>query len=248
MDELLTLADGRVVTTSKGSVTLVTQGVEVRKIDMNLRERFLNFLANPDIAFLLLSIGSLGIMIEFLSPGVIFPGVFGAIALVLSFVALGNMPFSWAGVGLIVFAMILFFAELQAPGIGVFGIGGAISFVLGAFLLFGGFGTPAISTPSFRVNLWVISTMTALLLGFLLFFFRMVVASRRAVTVSTAETVVGRVGFVTSDLAPTGTVQVASEIWSAVSDSGEVIRVGEEVMVLEIEGLTLKVFRVPKNK
>ena len=76
----------------------------------------------------------------------------------------------------------------------------------------------------------------------------MVVASRRGVTVSTAEIVVGRVGVVMSDLAPTGTVQIANELWSAVSHSRKLIRVGEEVVVLEIKGLILKVFRVPKKK
>ena len=241
LDDLVSQLDGRSATTPSGTVVLHTKDLPLRRIEMNLLERFLSIIANPDIAFLLLSIGGLGIMIEFLSPGAIFPGVFGAIALIMAFVALGNLSFNWAGLGLLGFSLLLFFMELQAPGIGVFGVGGVISFVLGAFLLFGGFGSPAIPTPSFRVNLWLIGIVTALLLGFLLLFFRMVLASRRTVTVPTAETVVGQVGVVTSDLAPTGTVQLGSELWTAVADDDKVIKSGEKVKVVALEGLTLTV-------
>ncbi len=241
LDDLVSLLDGRSVTTPSGTLTLHTKGLPLRTIDMNLLERFLSIIANPDIALLLLSIGSLGIMIEFLSPGAIFPGVFGAIALVMAFVALGNLPFNWAGLGLILFAMLLLFLELQDPGIGIFGVGGVISFALGAFLLFGGFGTPAIPTPSFRVSMWLIAVLAALLLGFVLSFFRLVYASRYRKGISTAETVVGQVGIAASDLAPTGTVQLASELWTAVADDDKVIKSGEKVKVVGLEGLTLRV-------
>lgn len=243
MTELLSLIDGRSVTTTKGSVTLATRDVELRDIDVNLRERFLNFLANPNIAFLLLSLGSLGVLMEFLHPGAIFPGVLGAIFLILAFVALGNMPFNWAGVALMGLAMILFFFELQAPGIGFLGVGGAISFLLGAFLLFANFGPPSPTMPSIRVSLWVILGVAASLLAFFLFFLRAIVVSRRTALPSESQKLLGQTGVVKTALTPSGTVQMASELWSAVAESGEALGEGEEVKVVAVEGITLRVVR-----
>ena len=180
---------------------------------------------------------------EVLSPGLLVPGIIGVIALALAFVAVGNLPVNWAGVGLIALAMVLFYLEMQAPGIGVFGISGAIAFVLGAFLLFGRFSAPAIPTPSFRVSLWMIATMSALLFGSLILLFTTALQARRARYVSPAVGLVGQTGMVTTALDPTGQVRVAGEMWTAVSDSGEAIAEGEEAIVLDVEGLTLKVFR-----
>ena len=247
IDDLLAQLDGRLVDLTGGEVVLETEGLSLRGIERNLLERFLGFVANPDIAFLLLSIGSLGILVEFLNPGLIVPGVGGAIALALALVAVGNLPVNWAGLGLIGIAMVLFFAELQAPGIGVFGIGGAVCFILGAFLLFGGFSPPAIPTPSFRVSLWTIGVTSAVLVGSMLLMNRIVMQSRRARYPSASEALIGSTGVTTTPLDPRGTIQVASERWSAVSDSGEPIPEGEEVIVLEVEGLTLKVFKASKG-
>ena len=247
IEDLLGKLDGRLIELPDGEVVLKTEGLSVRGIERNLLERFLGFVANPDIAFLLLSIGGIGILVEFLNPGLIVPGVGGAIALALALVAVGNLPVNWAGVGLIGIAMVLFFAELQAPGIGVFGIGGAVCFILGAFLLFGGFSPPAISTPSFRVSLWTIGVTSAVVVGSMLLMYRTVMQSREARYPSASEALIGRTGVTATPLDPRGTIQVASERWSAVSDSGEPIPEGEEVIVLDVEGLTLKVFRAPKT-
>ena len=243
VEELLARLDGMTVTLKDGEVVLETEGLEVREISQTPVERFLGFLANPDIAFLLLSLGSIGILVEFLNPGMVTPGVGGVIALALAFVALGNLPVNWVGVGLIALAMLLFFLETQAPGIGVFGIGGAISFILGAFLLFGGFSSPPIPSASFRVSFWLIGTVSGILFLYLVFLFRFVLQGRRARYSTGPQSLVGRMGTVTTPLDPRGTVQVASELWSAVSNSGEPIPQGEEVVVSDIDGLTLKVFK-----
>jgi membrane-bound serine protease (ClpP class) len=138
--------------------------------------------------------------------------------------------------------MLLFFLELQAPGIGIFGVAGVISFFLGAFLLFGGFSTPPIPTPSFRISLWLISTVTALLAAILIFFLRTIIVSRHAVPISTTKPLIGSVGVVSSDLAPKGMVQMESEVWSAVPEKeDETIKAGTRVKVVSLEGLTLKV-------
>ena len=245
MQDLLAQLDGRRVELADGEVVLDTEGLELLDIDRTPVERFLGFLANPDVAFLLVTLGGLGILVEFLSPGLMGPGIVGVIALVLGFVALGSLPVNWVGVALMGLAMVLFYLEFQAPGVGVFGVTGAVSFVLGAFLLFGGFSfsPPAISTPSFRVNIWLIIGITAAVFGFLMFVVRDMAAARTSGTTdATAPTsVVGQAAVVRTELAPRGSVEIAGEHWSAVSDSGETIAKGSEATVVGVEGLVLKV-------
>ena len=244
LTDLLTQLDGRQVQLHSGGTVLQTEGLEIRPIERTALERFLGFLANPDIAFLLVSLGSLGIFIELLAPGLVAPGIVGGILLALGFVALGNLPVNWVGVALLLFSMVLFFAEMQAPGVGLFGVAGAVSFVLGAFFLFGEFSPPPIETPSFQVNIWLIAGTAAGLVGVLVFLVRDLAAARKAASAGQSQaSAVGQIGQTTTVLSPHGTVQVAGELWSAVSDSGQEIREGEEVMVLEEEGLTLKVFQ-----
>ena len=242
MDDLLAKLDGRVVKIKDREAVLETEGVAVKEIKRTPVERFLGILADPNIAFLLLTIGGIGLVVEVLSPGLLGPGIIGVIALALAFVALGNLPVNWVGVGLIALAMALFVLEIQAPGIGIFGVGGGISFVLGAFLLFGGFSPPAIPTLSFRVSYWMIGAVSAILFGFMIILFRTVLQGRGAVYTSPSKDVVGQVGVTRTPLDPQGTVKVAGETWSAVSVSGETIGEGQRVVVGEIEGLTLKVY------
>jgi membrane-bound serine protease (ClpP class) len=242
LDDLFSKIDGRTVAVGDGDVVLDTRDLDVREIDRTPVERFLGLIANPNIAFLLLSLGGLGIMVELWSPGLIGPGVIGVILLALAFVVMGVLPVNWIGAGLIGLALVLFFLESQAAGIGIFGIGGAVSFVLGAFLLFGGFGGPAIPTPNYRVSIWLLSTVSVLLFAFLAMFFRTVIVARRAVYVSPSRDLVGLIGTATTALEPRGSVRVAGETWSAVSDSGRPIPEGDEVVVMDTEGLTLKVF------
>ena len=243
VEELLGKLDGMAVELAAGEVVLKTQDLALRIINRNPVERFLGFLADPNVAFLLLSLGGMGILIEFLSPGLIFPGVGGVIALALAFVAVGNLPVNWVGVGLIIFAIVLFFFEFQAPGIGIFGVGGAISFILGGFLLFGGLEAPAIPTPGIRVNIWLVGGAATLMFGLMTFLVREMRAARQTGSTgsTTAPTLVGQVAVASTDLAPRGTVRVAGEYWSAVSDSGEALREGAEVEIVDVEGLVVRV-------
>ncbi len=245
-DDLLAQLDGRTVELEGGeTVTLDTSGIELREISQNAVEQFLGVVARPDIAFLLLTLGGILIVIEMLNPGVIVPGTFGAIALALGLLGVANLPVNWVGVGLIGLAMFLFFLELQSPGLGIFIVGGAISFILGAFLIFGDFGAPSLpSAPSFGVSLWLIAVIAALLLGIVFLLLRAVRQARRTPEYHLGGgSLVGKVGVAATDLNPRGSVQIASELWSAASDTGEKIVKGEEVIVLEMEGLTLKVFK-----
>jgi membrane-bound serine protease (ClpP class) len=250
--DLLAKLDGRSVSVHGSQVVLQTASLEVQNIQPTALERFLGFIANPNVAFILLTIGGIGILIELFSPGLVGPGAVGVIALALAFLALWNLPVNWVGVGLIILAMALFYVETQAPGIGIFGVSGAISFVLGAFLLFGGItpGRPEIPQPSFRVSLWLIGIISIAMFGSLVLMFR---ASRQAKKVPTyvppsAVSLVNQIGTATTALSPRGTVRLAGETWSAISDDGETISRGEEVVVSEVEGLTLKVFKASEVK
>ena len=239
--ELLSQLDGRTVELSRGSVVLETEGLEIREIGRNPVERFLGIIADPNIAFLLISLGGLGLMVELWNPGLFVPGIAGVVALGLGFVALGNLPVNWVGAGLLALGIALFVAELQAPGIGVFGIGGAVCFVVGAFLLFGDTNPPGIEAPSVEVSIWVIAGVSILLAVSMVVLVRLAAESRHARHPTQMQTLVGQAGYASTALEPRGTVQVASELWSAVSDSGQSIEEGAEVIVVDMDGLKLKV-------
>ena len=241
VDELLAELDGRTIELSTGSVVLETEGLELREIDRSPVERFLGIIADPNIAFLLISLGGLGLVVELWNPGLIVPGTVGVVALGLGFVALGNLPLNWVGAALLALGLILFFAELQAPGLGVFGISGGVSFVLGAFLLFGDTNPPGVEAPSVEVSIWAIAGASILLAVSLVVLVRLAVESRRAHHPTQMQTLVGQAGYASTALEPRGTVQVASELWSAVSDSGQSIEEGAEVIIVDMDGLTLKV-------
>ena len=243
LPDLLEKMNGMEVTVAGTDVVLDTTGIAVSELQLTPLERFLGFLANPNVAFVLLTIGGIGILIELISPGLIVPGVVGIIALALAFTAIANLPVNWVGLGLILLAMLLFYLEAAAPGWGVFGISAAISFIVGAFLLFGGFGAPPIPEPSFRVNLWVIGVLGAFLAVSLALFLRENRKAKAAEGYPSQVSLVGEVGVVVTALDPRGTVRVRGESWSAASDSGESIQQGEQVIVSDVEGLTLKVFK-----
>ena len=243
LDDLLAQIDGLTVSLAEGEAVIETTDLEVRSIERTLVESFLSFLADPNVAFLLLSIGSLALFIEIISPGFLGPGVVGVVFLVLGFVSAGLLPVNWVGIGLLTLAMVLFYFEFEAPGVSFFGIAGTVCFVLGAFFLFGGFAPPPIERPSIRVDLRLIAAITLVMLGFLWFVLRDIAAARRSADpgIPEREMLVGQLAVATSDLSPKGTVHVGGEDWSAISDTGETIDEGTEVTVVEAEGLVVRV-------
>ena len=252
ISDLLARMDGMSVEVNGERRELATGGIGITQIQPTLVERFMDIIANPNIAFLLLTIGGICVLVEALSPGLLGPGAVGAIALALAFLAFGNLPVNWVGVGLIILAMGLFFAEAQAPGVSVFGISGAVGFLLGAFLLFGNFSfaptPPALpDAPSFRINILVIGAVSLLMFGSLLVTLKAVRDAKkvRAYTGAAANaSVMGQVGKTTSELDPMGSVQIGGERWTAESETGERIPVDEDVIVLDIRGLRLIVSRL----
>ena len=255
--ELLAALDGGTVTTVAGDQTLQLAGAEVREVKMQWRERFVDFISNPSIAFLLLSLGSLGLVIEMLTPGAIGPGVAGVICLGLGFLALGNLPFNWAGVAFILLAIVLAALEIFVSGFGALGIGAAVSLVIGGLLLFADFGGGRVTPPSFptvSVNRWVLIGVGGVLLsvaGYLAYEVIMSRTGRRrgggpgggsgSDGRSSHRTLIGQTGVVTSALQPRGVVALSDETWSSVSNDGLSIPAGHRVRVVAVDGLLLTV-------
>jgi membrane-bound serine protease (ClpP class) len=238
---LLVALDGRHVTVGGNEVTLQLAGAPIEERPMNWLQVATHGIVDPNIAYVLLSLGTIALVAEFWNPGAIIPGVTGAICLVLAFVAFGSLPVNYGGVALIVLAIIFFLLDIKVAGFGLT-IAGAVAFIVGSLLLFSPISPPAPAMPRLSVNLWLLVGMTA---AFVLFFVFVVTAGLRAqlrpkMMHATAPS--GAVGLAVSDLAPRGVVQVASEQWTASAVEGT-IRAGEDVEVVGSEGLRLKVRR-----
>ncbi len=244
--DLLRQIDGKTLETESGTRTLNTQGLVLRNMKMNFIEKFLFFLADPNVSFILLSLGGLGLVVELFNPGLITPGVVGVILLILAFLSFGNLPVNWAAVGFIILAGVLLTAEVFVAGFGVLGIAAIVSFVLGGLLLFSSFGAPSPTMPSIGVSLWLLGSIAGAftLLGF--WFLRTVVQSRRAerrIKRLPLSPLVGALGVATEDLSPRGAVHVLDEDWTAATEGDIFIERGERVKVLKVEGTVLTVAR-----
>lgn len=237
LDTLVTQLDGRQVTLLDGSVvTLNTQGASINHVEMKLIEDFLYAIADPNIAYLLLSLAMLGIMVEIFNPGLIFPGVVGAISLLLAFFSLGVLPVNWAGVLLIALAFGLFIGEVLTTTFGLFTMGGVISLVIGSLILFKG------GSPLFRVDPWLIAIVTTIIAAVFAFVINRAIRAHRKQASTGREELVGKRAIVKVVLDPEGTVFYKGERWTAVSDQGR-LEPGEEVIITSVDGLTLHVIK-----
>ncbi len=241
LDDLLAQVDGLEVETSAGTRTLDTLDIEPRRFGKNILESFLEVISDPNVSFILLTLGGLGLVIELFNPGLIAPGVVGTICLLLAFLAAGNLPVNWAGVVFVLLAVVLALIETQVLGFGILGVGSIISFVLGGLLLFSQFGDKSATLPEVSVNLWLLGGMAAILGLVLLYVVRTIYRSRMATPESTGPALLGASGVVAIDLAPRGRVRFGDETWTAVSQDGTVIPQGESVMVTKVDGLILTV-------
>jgi membrane-bound serine protease (ClpP class) len=235
---LLEAVDGREVQLVDRTVTLTTmEALEQDKIvhnNMNFAERFLNIISNPNIAFLLLSLGSIALFFAIINPDQIFPGVFGVIALIMAFFSLSVLPFNWAGLILIFLAFALFAAEIFVTSGGILGIGGVVALLLGGLLLT--WGNP----PEFQVNRWLVYGMAGAAGAFFLFVVTSIIRIRRQPVVTGINTLIGRRAVARSPLDPSGMVFIDGEYWTATLEDGSAEE-GEEVVVTAVEGLKLMV-------
>jgi membrane-bound serine protease (ClpP class) len=237
VDSLLRQSEGRTVTVNGQPVTLTGLADAPRVSNsMTLLERLLLVLSDPNIAFLLLSLGGLGLAIELIHPGIFFPGVFGVISLILAFFVLGTLPVNYAGVALVLLAFVLFAMEFYVGGIGALGIGGAISLIAGGLLL------TSTNNPDFQVSRWLVIPTGVVFGAFFLMFVAAVIRTRRMPALLGSLAMVGNRAIARSELNPDGWVFVEGERWKAVAEDGPVGR-GERVTITSVKGLTLTVRR-----
>lgn len=231
---VLRQADGRTLKVVGGqSVKLRTANAPLERRNMGAWDTFLHYLSNPNVAAVLVMLTFYGIIYELSNPGLIFPGVIGAISLILLLYSLSVIPFNAAGLAFIALAILLFGVELFTPTHGVLSVGGALSLFFGLMMLFG-------AAEGFRVSLWLVAIVTALTAGFFLFVVSLGVRALKNPYVSGREGVVGHIGEARTDLNPTGHVFVGGTLWTATSVSGPIAS-GESVDVIEMNGLRLKV-------
>ena len=242
--DLLAQAQGREVEVGNARVTLDFKGgvapqgrLRVVNLEMRLKHKVVNLLADPNIAYLLMMAGILGLYLEFSHPGLIFPGLAGGICLLLALTALQVLPINYTGLLLIFLGTGLLVAELFVPSFGILGVGGIVSLALGSLFLF---DTPESDVV---VDRSIILTVVACVSTVMLVVGSLAVRAWRQRPVSGAEGLVGEIGEVKARLAPRGKIWVHGEYWNAEGEAAQDVEVGEMVKVVGVEGMTLKVKR-----
>ena len=231
--ELFNKLEGRRMVRGGKEVVLKLAGAPVRTYQMGLRDRILNAISNPDVAYVLMLLGLLGLFFELSNPGVILPGVIGGISLILAFFAFQTLPVNYAGLLLILLAIILFIAEVTVVSHGILAIGGVIAMVLGSLLLF-----PS-PEPYLRLSRGLIFSTALVTALFFIFVVTKVIEAHREKPISGREAMLGEHGVAQTDIAPEGKVMLRGEYWNAVS--AEPIAKGEKVEVVALDGLRLTV-------
>lgn len=239
VDDLLRQAEGKKVEVEGRQIALSVKEARVERFEMGLKQKVINILSDPNIAYLLLMAGILGLYMEFSHPGVVFPGVAGGIALLLALTSFQILPINYAGLLLILLGVALLVGEAFVPSLGVLGIGGAISLALGSLLLFDTKSSDLAVHPSIIFTAVITLSAAMLLLGYLVF-----KSQRRKPTLG-LEGLVGEIGEVKVALNPSGKIFVHGEYWNAQSDAE--IPAGERVEVVGFEGMCLKVKRLSES-
>jgi membrane-bound serine protease (ClpP class) len=233
LDDLLAKIDGRTVDVGSQERTIETEDATVTTIDPDWRTELLGLITNPNVAYILMLIGIYGIILEFYNPGMVFPGVAGAISLLLALYAFQVLPVSYAGLGLIGLGLALMVAEMVAPSFGTLGLGGIVAFVVGSIMLM---DTQA---PGFGISWQVIGGVSLAASSLLLLLMWMLARSHRRPVVTGQEEMIGSHARVISWERQTGRVQVHGEVWYARSPVA--LAPGQQVRIKAIEGLTVEV-------
>jgi membrane-bound serine protease (ClpP class) len=238
LPDLLKKLDGRSVSRFDGrTATLQTAGAMVIPVQMTWPQRILSAVAHPNVAYLLLTLGTLGLTIEMWNPGAVLPGVVGGLSLILAFFALQVLPINFAGVALLIFGLVLLLLEIKVTSYGLLTIGGVVSLIFGSLMLI---DSPA---PELQVSLSLVIPVVLGFTGIAAFLVRLALAAQRAPAVTGPEALTHETGETLTDLEPgqKGRVRVHGEIWQAISQ--EPIKSGEPVRVTKVDGLTLTVRR-----
>ena len=240
LNDLLVQLDGRKVDTASGERTIITQNAGIRYKEMNVVQKLLDIISDPNIAYILMMIGIYGLIFELSNPGSILPGIVGVISIVLAFYSFHTLPINYAGLALIVFAVILFIAEIKIVSHGLLTAGGIISFVVGSLMLI----NTDVSFEFVSISLSVIITVTILTVLFFVFAIGKGLAAQRKQPSTGSEGLIGEIGIALSEISPDqpGQVSLHGEIWNAESPEDEIAN-GMKVQVVGIEGLKLRITR-----
>ncbi|RLB16788.1 MAG: hypothetical protein DRG63_04790 [Deltaproteobacteria bacterium] len=232
LDELLKLLDGKEVEVAGKKIILHTVGLTREEYRLGFRDRVLRVISDPNIAYILMMIGMAGLYFELAHPGAIFPGVIGAISLILAFYSFQTLPVNYAGLLLIALAIIFFIAEVKVTSYGILSIGGLVSLTLGSIMLF----------EDAKVSLKLMMPTVVLVGGFFVVVATLAFRAYRSKPRSGTEGLMGEVGVVKERIDPEGLVFVHGEYWRA--KASEPVEEGEKVQVEGMEGLVLRVRKV----
>ncbi|MFC1941428.1 nodulation protein NfeD [Chloroflexota bacterium] len=235
LEDLLSQINGMKVTLANGvEVSLDTTDYRIVRNEMSLIERFLHAISNPNIAYILLSLGTIGIIAEIYNPGAIFPGVIGAISLLMAFYSLGVLNAQLGGILLILLAFGLFIAEVFTTTFGILTAGGIVSLVLGSLILFPRRG------PLFEIDPWLIAAVVIVIAAVFTFVISRIIRAHRRQASTGREELIGKTALVKTALDPEGMVFFKGERWKAISETGRV-EPGETVIINKVDSLTLYV-------
>ena len=233
LQSLISQLNGMKVTLATGEeIILNTEGYMLDRTEMSFVERFLHAISDPNIAYILLSLGTIGIIAEIYSPGALFPGIIGGISLLIAFYSLGVLDAYWGGILLILLAFAFFTAEVFTTTFGLFTTGGITSLVIGSLILFPG------AAPFPQVDWWLIATTVICITAFFAFVINRVIRAHRHQPSAGREELVGKTAVVKIALGPKGVVFIQGERWTAVSEKGRV-EPEEEVIITRVDGLKL---------
>jgi membrane-bound serine protease (ClpP class) len=236
INDLLAQLDGRTL----DSVVLDFSEPTIQSEPMNWVERFYHVITEPNIAYLLLSLGTLFLLAEISEPALSFAGIGAALCFIIGFMALGSLPVNWAAFGLLVVSVIMFVVALMTDTEVVVTVAGLIPFILGSLLLFTPFRPESPALPELRVSLWLIILMALFIVAFSLIVLRAILSATKRPVRMGAERFIGDVAVASTDLSPSGQVNIDHQSWSANSVGGDV-KAGQHVRVVAVSGVRLTV-------
>lgn len=229
--DLLKQIDGRTVELQSGELTLDTADMVTETVQPDWRTKLLAVITNPNVAYILMLLGVYGLFFELSNPGSMYPGVFGAICLLLALYSFQVLPVNYAGLALILLGVAFMVGELFVPSFGVLGIGGAVAFVVGSLILI------ETDVEAFQLSIPVIVTVTTVTVLFVFTLISMAVRQRKKPVVSGREQMIGDVGEAIEAFSASGNIRIHGELWSARTERP--VRKGQQVKVRAMDGLTL---------
>ncbi|MDY7018726.1 MAG: nodulation protein NfeD [Chloroflexota bacterium] len=240
LEELISQINGRKVILAGGrEVTIDTSGYGTSRNEMNAIERFLQIISDPNIAYILFTLATIGLITEISNPGMIFPGVIGGISLFMAFYALGVLEAQPGGIALIVLGVGLLVAEYFTTSFGFLTAGGITSLVIGSLILFSG-------SPGMEVNRGLIAGVTTVVALFAIFVVGAIIRGQKRRKATGAEGMIGKLAVAKTSVAPEGKVLADGELWAAATEGDKITR-GEEVIIKKVEGLKLWVTKKSKE-